>query len=443
MSTSRSTVQTGPKRTPLKRVIGASIAGTTLEWYDFFLYGIAAALVFPAVFFPDSDPLTGTLLSFVTFSVGFVARPAGALIAGHFGDRIGRTKVLMITIIGMGIASFLIGCIPDYSTIGVWAPIILCVLRFAQGLAMGGEWAGAVLLISENTSGKHRGFFASLIQSSSPLGNVLATGVIAVLNLTMSGDAFQAYGWRIAFWLSAVVTIVGIFIRLKVNETPAFQKLKSEAAPVKIPLVNLLRENWREVLACTGVRVGSDVAWTIFAVFSITYVTTELGQSRSVALNATLIAAGVQVITHGLAGALSDRVGRRPLAIVGALCLMGWVFAFFPLLNNATAITTTIGIVVGLMFHSMIYGPMAAFFVESFPVHTRFSGSSLSHQVASMIGGGLAPMIAVAILSSTGSTGWIVVYVVVALLCALGGALALRETRGKDLRQESMTPQTS
>jgi MFS family permease len=433
----------GRATTPLRRIIAASTAGTALEWYDFFLYGLAAALVFAPLYFPTSDALTGTLLSFSTFAVGFVARPIGAIIAGHFGDRTGRVKVLTITIVAMGLASFLIGCIPTYASIGVWAPVLLVVVRFVQGLALGGEWAGSVLLISENTDGHHRGFFASFIQSSSPLGNVLATGVFVFLNAVLSNEAFLSYGWRIAFWLSAIVTLVGLYVRLRVSETPAFAALQEHSRTSKVPLVTLLSGHWRTALACIGIRVGSDTAWTVFAVVSITYVTAELGLSRSVALNATLIAAVMQVVTHALAGALSDRIGRRPAAVIGVAGLALWTIFFFRLLDGATPTTITIAIVGGLALHSLVYGPMAAWFVEVFPTHIRYSGASVSHQVASLGGGAIAPLIAIGILAATDSTFWIVVYVLIALLIGMVGSLALPETRGTDLSgDDSTTPMT-
>lgn len=432
-----------PSPRSLGRVVAASTAGTALEWYDFFLYGLAASLVFAELFFPTSDGLTGTLLSFSTFAVGFVARPIGAIVAGHFGDRAGRVRVLTVSILVMGLASFLIGCIPTYQSIGIVAPIVLVIVRFVQGLALGGEWAGAVLLISEYTAGNRRGFFASLVQSSSPLGNVMATGVLVVLNLVLSEDAFLAYGWRVAFWLSALITLAGLYIRLRVHETPAFAALQAHSGTERIPVVTLVKKHWRTVLPCVGVRIGSDTAWTVFAVVSITYITTELGLPRDVALNATLIAAGVQVVTHGLAGALSDRIGRRPTAIAGTIGMAAWSLIFFPLLNAGTATLITVAVVGGLVLHSLIYGPMAAWFVELFPTRVRYSGASISHQVASLAGGAVAPLISVAILSATGATTWIVGYVLGALVLSLLGALVLRETKAIDLRADAVSPTQS
>ncbi|MBR8654532.1 MHS family MFS transporter [Achromobacter sp. Marseille-Q0513] len=420
-------------RNPIARVIAASTVGTALEWYEFFLYGLAASLVFGPLFFPTGDPLTTTLLSFSTFAIGFIARPIGALIAGHYGDKVGRKNILTITLLVMGTASFLIGCIPTYAAIGVWAPILLSVIRFIQGLALGGEWAGAVLLIAENTDSRHRGFFASLIQSSSPLGNVLATGAFAVLNLTLSDAAFLSYGWRIAFWLSAIVTLLGLYIRTRMAETPAFQRLKAERRVEQAPIATLLRLHWRTVLSCIGVRIGSDTAWTVFAVFSVVYITKELGLPRQYALNAALIGAAMQIVTHGLAGALSDRIGRRATATLGVIGMAAWLFVFFRILDQATPLSVIVAVAGGLLAHSLVYGPMAAWFVELFPSNVRFSGASISHQVASLAGGAIAPIIAISILSATGNTAYVVIYVLVALALGLIGAATLPETRARDL----------
>jgi len=288
-------------------------------------------------------------------------------------------------------------------------------------------------MISESSEGKHRGFYASLIQSSSPLGNVLATGVFFVLNALLPNDAFLSYGWRISFWFSAIITLLGLYIRGRMRETPAFQNLKAHHKTEAIPVATLLKDHWRTVLACVGVRVGSDTAWTVFAVFSIVYVTKSLGLPRDYALSAGLIAACVQVFMHAACGAISDRVGRRSIVIVGSLGLISWSFAFFPLLNIATHAAIIFAVVGGLVLHSLIYGPMASWFVELFPANIRFSGASISHQIASLAGGAIAPVICLTILSHTGKTTLIVVYVCIAVLFALLGALSLSETRGRDL----------
>jgi MFS family permease len=333
----------------------------------------------------------------------------------------------------MGSATFLIGCIPSYAVIGIWAPVLLSAIRLIQGLALGGEWAGAVLMISENTDGRHRGFFASLIQSSSPLGNLLATGVFALLSATLSNEAFLSYGWRIAFWLSAIVTLLGFYIRTRMAETPSFQRMKAEQKVERIPAATLLKHHWRTVLSCIGVRVGSDTAWTVFAVFSVVYITKELGMPRQYALNASLIAAAMQVFTHALAGALSDLVGRKPVTTLGALGMAAWALVFFPTLDMATPVAVIAAVAGGLLFHSLVYGPMAAWFVELFPANVRFSGASMSHQVASLAGGAIAPIISVAILASTQSTALIAAYVIGALVLAMIGSITLTETRGRDL----------
>jgi MFS family permease len=418
------------KRPSLARVIAASVAGTVLEWYEFFLYGLAASLVFGPLFFPTSNGLTAILLSFSTFSIGFIARPIGALIAGHFGDKVGRKNILTITLIMMGSASFFIGCIPTYHSIGVWAPITLCVTRFIQGLALGGEWAGAVLMISENARPKHRGFLASFIQCSAPMGNVLATGAFVILNFTMSNEAFLSYGWRIAFWMSAIVTLIGFYVRTRMAETPAFEKIKAERKVEAIPVVSLVKRNWRTVLACVAIRVGSDTAWTIFAVVSVVFVTTKLGLPRQIALNAVLIGAGVQVVMHALCGALADRVGRKLTSIAGSIGMAIWCWYFFPLLSIASPTMITVAVVGGLAFHSLVFGPMAAWFVELFPANVRFSGASLSHQVASLFGGAIAPLISFSLLSLNAGARLVAVYVIFTLVLSIIGAFALQETKG-------------
>src|SRR5689334_13662232 len=287
-------------------VIAASVVGTSLEWYDFFLYGTAAALVFGKLFFPTSDPLVGTLLAFATYAVGFIARPVGGVIAGHLGDRTGRRRVLVGTLLVMGLATCAIGLLPTYGTIGVAAPILLVVLRFVQGLGLGGEWGGAVLMVSEHGDERRRGLYASWPQVGVPAGNLLAAGVLAVLAATLSDDAFDSWGWRIPFLLSAVLVGVGLFIRLRIEESPLFQEVEESATTAKSPVLDVVRVYPRQLAIAFGARLGTDVAFYVFALFIITYVTTELGLSKSTALNAVLIASALQLFLIPVFGALSD-----------------------------------------------------------------------------------------------------------------------------------------
>lgn len=417
----------------LWRAIPASVIGTALEWYDFFLYGTAAALVFPKLFFPEYDPLVGTLLSFATLSAGFVSRPLGAIIAGHFGDRHGRKQVLFVTLIVMGTATFLMGLMPSYQTIGVTAPLLMTALRFVQGLGLGGEWAGGLLMITEKSGSRKRGFFASLIQSSSPFGNVLATGVLALLEGVLSHDQFLAYGWRVAFLLSALVTLLGIYLRKRISESPLFEEVRQEDRTARVPLGEVVRDHWRGLLVTFGIRIGSDVAWYTFALFVITYITKTLGLDASVALRATLIGAGMQTVTHGITGALSDRWGRRPLSLIGVVGMAAWIVVFFPLLDTKMTGIITLAVLGGLLFHSFVYGPMAAWFAEMFPTRVRYSGAAMGYQIASLLGGSIAPVVAVALLAAYGSTVPVTIYVLVMLALALVAVIRGRETRGIDL----------
>lgn len=316
-----------PPPTNLKRIVAASLIGTTIEWYDFFLYGSAAALVFNKLFFPGSDPLVGTLLSFLTYAVGFAARPLGALVFGHYGDRLGRKKLLVLSLLLMGGATFAIGLLPTHATVGAAAPVLLTALRLVQGFALGGEWGGAVLLVSEHGDAKRRGFWASWPQTGAPAGQLLATGVLSLLTATLSDGSFVAWGWRIPFLLSGVLVVVGLWIRLSVDESPVFQEALARAeergrtpdsAAEKLPLVSVLRHHWRDVLVAMGARMAENISYYVITAFILVYATTSAGVSRQTALNAVLIASAVHFAVIPAWGALSDRIGRRPVYLLGA-----------------------------------------------------------------------------------------------------------------------------
>ncbi|GIH99416.1 MFS transporter [Planobispora takensis] len=410
-----------------RRVIVAGLIGTSLEWYDFFLYGSAAALVFGKLFFPTFEPLTGTLLAFLTYAVGFVARPLGGIVAGHFGDRVGRKNVLVATLLLMGMSTFLIGLVPGYATIGVAAPLLLVLLRFVQGLGLGGEWGGAVLMSIEHGSPRRRGFNASWPQVGVPAGNLLAAGVLGVMSAALPEEAFLSWGWRVPFLLSGVLVVVGLWIRLRIVESPLFAEVEQSGRKAKMPLVEVLRTHPRELGSAFLARIGVDVAFYTFVTYSLSYVSDTLGLDRSVALNAVLIGSAVQLFLIPMFGALSDRVGRRPVYLGGVIAAAVWVFAFFPLLETGSFPVIALAMIVALACHAAMYGPQAAFIAELFSTRLRYSGASMGYQVAGIFGGALAPIIALQLFETFGTALAVSLYVVAALaVTAVGLALAPR-----------------
>ncbi|MFB9678220.1 MFS transporter [Streptosporangium vulgare] len=421
-------------RTPIGKIVGASLVGTTIEWYDFFLYGSAAALVFPQLFFPKSEPLTGTLLAFLTYAVGFVARPLGALVFGHFGDRIGRKKLLVVSLLMMGGATFLIGCLPTHAAIGMAAPLLLTLLRLVQGFALGGEWGGAVLIVSEHGDAARRGFWASWPQAGAPGGNLLATAVLAVLAAVQTDEAFVSWGWRIPFLLSGVLVLVGMWIRLSISESPVFQQAVANAKPSKsLPIVEVFRYHWRDVLIAIGARFAENVSYYVITAFVLVYATAQAGLAKPVVLNAVLIGSAIHFVSIPMWGALSDRLGRRPVYLLGAAGVGLWSFAFFPLIDTKNFAAVTLAVTVGLILHGAMYGPQAAFFSELFATRMRYSGVSIGSQLASIVAGALAPLIAVALLDAYKSSFPIMLYVAGAAVLTLITVYVSRETRGRDL----------
>jgi metabolite-proton symporter len=406
------TTATGSRR----RVIVASLIGTSLEWYDFFLYSSAAALVFGKLFFPTFDPLTGTLLAFATHAVAFVARPLGGIVFGHFGDRVGRRGVLVATLVLMGTATMLIGVLPTYAVWGVAAPVALVVLRFLQGLGLGGEWGGAVVMTLEHGDENARGRNAAWPQVGVPAGNLLSAGVLWVMNFALSDAAFLSWGWRVPFLLSGVLLLVGLWIRVAVSESPQFEAMKSEGGTAKVPLVEVLRTHPRGLLIAMAARIGTDVAFYVFTLYLLTYVTNTVGLPRQAGLTAVLVGSGLQLVLIPFFGALSDRVGRRPVYAAGALAAAIWVFAFFPLLDTGNRLVIVLAVVVALITHAAMYGPQAAFVAEMFSTRLRYSGASMGYQVAGIFGGALAPIISVKLVQTTGSALAVSVYVLVALM---------------------------
>jgi metabolite-proton symporter len=424
----------GSERTPLRRVVVASLIGTTVEWYDFFLYGSAAALVFNKLFFPEFDPLTGTLLAFATYALGFVARPVGGIVFGHFGDRIGRKRLLMLSLVLMGLATVLIGLLPTYAQVGVWAPIALIAMRLIQGFAVGGEWGGAVLMAAEHGDAARRGFWASWPQAGVPAGNLLAAAVLAIMAAVQTEADFLAWGWRVPFVLSAVLVAVGWYIRNRIAESPMFEaEFDASEAARRVPAVEVLRERPKALAIGAGLRLGENISYYILTVFSLTFLVDVSKESRGLALNALLIGAAVQFIAIPLLALLSDRIGRRPVYALGAFGLAIWSFLMFGLLGSGDNGSIVLALVVGLVLHGAMYGPQAAFITELFPTRIRYSGVSLAYQLTSIVAGSLAPIIALWLYKQYGSTTPVAIYVAAACLISGVTALLANETCGVEL----------
>ncbi|OLM15169.1 MFS transporter [Pseudonocardia sp. Ae505_Ps2] len=404
-------------RRDLRKAFVASLTGTSLEWYDFAVYSAAAALVFPVLFFPAADPVTGLLLAFSTYAVGYVSRPLGGVVFGRLGDVIGRKQVLVITLVLIGVATFLIGLLPTYGTIGVAAPILLVLLRFAQGVGVGGEWGGAVLLSSEFGEPRRRGFWASAAQVGPPAGNLLSNGVLALLTLLLTDQQFLDWGWRLAFLLSAVLVAFGLWIRLKLEDTPVFRAIAESGDRPSAPVREVFTAERRPLLAGILSRIGPDVSYALFTVFVLTFATTHLGFSRSEVLGAILIGSALQLPAIPLAGALTDRFNRRLVYGVAAVGGAVWPFVFFPMIAGGSFALLVVGIVVGLGLHSFMYGPQAAFVTEQFSPRLRYTGSSLAYTIAGVVGGAVAPLAFTAL--SGGSGNWVPVAAYLAIACAL------------------------
>ncbi|MDV8075025.1 MFS transporter [Rhodococcus sp. IEGM 1370] len=400
-------------RKGLAKAFAASLTGTALEWYDFAVYSAAAALVFPLVFFPDSDPLTGTLLAFSTYAVGYVARPVGGFVFGRLGDVIGRKQLLVITLMLIGVTTFAIGLIPGYDTIGIAAPIILVTMRFCQGVAVGGEWGGAVLLSSEYGDPRKRGFWSSAAQIGPPAGNLLANGALAILTLSLTDQQFESWGWRVAFLFSAVLVGFGLWIRLKLEDTPVFKALQESGDRSEAPISEVFKTELRPLVAGIMSRVAPDVIYALFTVFSITYGTQKLGFERSEVLTAILVGSACQLGLIPLAGAVSDRINRRLVYGVAAVGGVAWSAIFFLVIGGGSLPLLILGVVVGLAFHSFMYGPQAAFVTEQFSVRLRSTGSSLAYTIAGVFGGAMAPLIFVYLLDRTDSWVPIAGYIVI------------------------------
>lgn len=420
----------------VRRAAVASAVGTAIEWYDFFLYGTAAALVFPHLFFPHSDRYVGTLEAFATFFLGFAARPVGAAIFGHFGDRLGRKTTLVLTLSLMGAATALIGLLPTYATLGAWAAALLVALRVIQGLGVGGEWGGSVLLAMEWGDPRRRGLMASWAQVGVPAGLVLSNGVLAVVMAHTRSADFLAWGWRIPFLASVVLIAIGLFIRLHVVETPTFRRLVEERRVARQPVGEVIRRNWREILLCALLRLSEQAPFYIFSVFAITYGTQEVHLDHQFMVNATIVAAAVSLAGVPFWGHLSDVIGRRRMYLIGIAATLLIAFPYFALLDTGQRPLVLLASVAALQAHDMQYGPQAAFIAESFSGRLRYSGASLGYQLASVVAGGPAPLIATALLHRFGSGYPVAAYIAGCAVVSLVAASLLEDRTGHDIEGE-------
>ena len=407
------------------------MAGTIVEWYEFFLYGTAATLVFGKLFFPPTgNSLDGIIAAFATYAVGFIARPLGGVVFGHIGDRIGRKSLLQVSLVLIGASTFLMGCLPGYASIGYWAPALLVTLRFIQGFALGGEWGGAVLLVTEHSPDDRRGFWGSFPQAGVPLGNLLATLVLLLLSATLSDEAFLAWGWRVAFWLSVIIIVIGYYIRTQVSDSPLFQAAREQADHAgDYGLVDVFRRYPRSLLTAMALRFGENILYYMVVTFSITYLSVRgIGTGRIL----TLLFLGhvVHVLAIPAAGLLADRIGRRPVYIAGAALAIAWPFAAFPMFDTGDTATMLAAIIVGLAIHGLMYAPQPAIMTEMFPTRMRYSGVSLGYQVTAIVAGSWAPLIGTAILRA--HDGWLLLalYIAGSATVSLVAALLMRETRG-------------
>jgi MFS family permease len=413
-----------------RRVVLASMIGTTLEFYDFIVYGTVAALVFNKIFFPSAAPGVGTLLALSTFAVGFLARPVGAAAFGHLGDKIGRRRTLMLTLVIMGGATVLIGLLPTYASIGFWAPLLLVLLRVLQGAAVGGEWGGAVLLISEHAGVGRRGRATSWAQLGSPLGLLLANGVVLGVVAASGTAAFDSWAWRVPFVVSIVLIVVGIVLRRQVDESPVFQRMQAEQATAKSPVGETLRHHWRRLLVGIGVTVVSFGGYYVFTTVGLAYLSLN-GVPSSYGLYGTVIGAALSVPVILVSGALSDRLGRRPIYAIAAVVMGLWAFAFFPLIDTLSAPAVITALAVGVVSWGILYGAQGAFLSELFPSRVRYTGASLAYQVTGALGG-LVPVVSLSLLEGFGTATAISVFVAVTAVATLGALKVAPETAHLD-----------
>ncbi|MFL2698289.1 MAG: MFS transporter [Gammaproteobacteria bacterium] len=430
------------KESNIRKVALTALAGTSIEWYDFFLYGAAAALIFPQAFFPEATPTTALLLSFGSFAVGFIARPVGGIIFGHFGDRIGRKRTLVLALMLMGGASTMIGLLPTYATIGVAAPILLTVLRFAQGLAIGGQWGGAMLLVTESAPDNKRGFYGAFAQAGAPVGVILANLAFISISALVSEEFFNTWGWRIPFVASAVLIGISLYIQLNLEDTKAFKELEATKKQNELteetkkiaqsPVLLAIKKYPKRILLAAGAFLSVQVTFYILIAFLLAYGVQSAQMSRDDMLTAVLIASAIMVPVQFIFSSYSDRHGRRGIFMLGAFLTALWAFAIFPLVDTGSFWLTVLAITGGLTFLAMMYGPQAAFFTELFSTEVRYSGASLGYQLGAIVGGALAPTIAVTLWTEY-SVIWVSVYIAIASSLTILSVMMLNETYKSNL----------
>ncbi|GAA5146517.1 MFS transporter [Pseudonocardia eucalypti] len=414
------------------RIAVASFIGTAIEFYDFYIYGTAAVLVFGKLFFPAYSDTAGTLAALATFAVGFIARPLGAILFGHFGDRIGRKQMLIASLLVMGLSTVAIGLVPPYASIGVAAPLLLVLLRFGQGIGLGGEWGGAVLLATEYAPPGKRGLYSAFPQLGPAVGFVLGNAMFLALNAGMSKEAFESWGWRVPFLASAVLLVVGYYIRMKIAETPVFQAAAAAKAPDRVPFVELLRRQPGVLVLATLSFILAHTTFYTVTTFCVSYGTTNLHIPRGTMLTGAIVAAAVMGLATLWFAQISDRVGRRYMCMGAAVLAALWAFPLFALIQTRSAIGVGVAMVVGLLVFALLYGPMGAYLPELFRVRYRYSGASFAYSASGIVGGGISPLVATDLLAKTGSTTWVSVYLIGIALVCLVSLMALRETKDAD-----------
>ena len=423
----------------IKAIAFASAVGTTIEWYDFFLFGVVTPLVLNKLFFPNFDPLVGTLLAYTTFFVGFISRPIGGIIFGHYGDRIGRKTVLILTVLIMGVATFLIGCLPTYESVGIWAPVLLLVLRIFQGIGIGGEWGGAVLLAVEHSPSGKRGFYGSWPQIGVPAGLLLSAGVVYALSF-LGDAAFLAWGWRIAFLVSAILVAVGLYIRLKIMETPAFSRIQETKKVVQVPVVELFKTHGKNTLLGLGARYIEGVTFNTFGVFIVGYLTGTLQVSRQTALAGVMISSVIMIVMLPIFGNLSDRIGRRRMFGTAGVLIGLLSFLSFWMMGTKDPLVIWIAIALPFAFvYPAVYGPQAALFSELFDTRVRYTGISFVYQFSGIFASGLTPIIATALLAYGGGQPWLIcAYVLFASLVSALSVYLMKESHKRDMAKDEI-----
>ena len=430
--------ETTDKKLSIGWIASASAVGTTIEWYDFFLFGVVTPLVFNKLFFPNFDPIVGTMLAYTTFFVGFISRPIGGIIFGHYGDRIGRKTVLVLTLLIMGVATFLIGLLPTYASVGIWAPIMLLVLRVFQGIGIGGEWGGAVLMAVEHSPTGRRGFYGSWPQIGVPAGLLLSAGMVYVLSYLPEAD-FLAWGWRIAFLISAVLVAVGLYIRLKIVETPAFTRVQATKKVAPVPVVELFRSHGKNTLLGLGARYIEGVTFNIFGVFIVGYLANTLGLPRQTALAGVMISAAIMIVMLPIYGNLSDKIGRRKMFGFAGILIGLLSFPAFWLMQTKEPLLVWLAIAVPFaLVYPAVYGPQAALFSELFDTRVRYTGISFVYQFSGIFASGLTPIIATALLPMGDGKPWLIcLYVLVVSLISALSVYAMTEAHKRDMAVDS------